>query len=396
ECYFNYFISNKAGKYAGNVGLFKEVVIKNVYKGIDIRYYFDRSYLRYDFMVHPGSDPSQIKFKFRGQFSDFTKEGRIVYTTRFGEVQMADLHTYQGNKEVRSRFVKQGELYAFAFGDYDCSDELTIDPLMYSTYLGGLGTEYGYDIAADAAGYAYVTGQTFSTNYDITAGSFQTTLAGGSDVFVTKLNNSGTALIYSTFIGGSSDEYSRGITIDASGNSYVTGYTYSSDYPVTAGVFQTTLSGGNDVFVTKLNATGNGLLYSTFIGGSNSDYGYDIAVDASGNAFITGYTTSTNFDLTAGAFQTAFGGVSDVFVTQLNSTGTGLVYSTLIGGSNNDLGYGVVIDLSGNAYVTGWTSSANYDITASAFQTTNGGGYDAFVTKLNSSGTALVYSTYLG
>jgi hypothetical protein len=216
------------------------------------------------------------------------------------------------------------------------------------------------------------------------------------DVFVTKLNATGTALVYSTYIGGSYRDEGYAIAVDGSGNAYVTGYTKSTDYDVTPGAFQTTKEGGQDVFVTKLNATGTALVYSTYIGGSGYDYGYGIAVDGSGNAYVTGYTFSTDYDVTPGAFQTTKGGYRDVFVTKLNATGTALVYSTYIGGSGGDEGYAIAVDGSGNAYVTGYTYSTDYDVTPGAFQTTNGGGGDVFVTKLNATGTALVYSTYIG
>ena len=271
--------------------------------------------------------------------------------------------------------------------------------LVYSTYLGGGNYDYGWGIAIDGSGNAYVTGYTLSTNYPITAGAFLTTFGGNYDAFVTKLNSTGSGLVYSTYIGGGGSEYGRGIAIDGSWNAYVTGNTQSTDYPITAGAFQTTFSGGSwDVFVTKLNSTGSGLVYSTYLGGSDFERGEGIAVDVSGNAYVTGVTTSTNYDITAGAFQTTFGGGTyDAFVTKLNSTGNGLVYSTYLGGSDFERGEGIAVDVSGNAYLTGNTGSINYDITAGAFQTTFGGGsWDAFVTKLNSTASALLYSTYLG
>jgi hypothetical protein len=282
--------------------------------------------------------------------------------------------------------------------------------LVYSTYIGGGYDDVGLGIAVDGSGNAYVTGYTYSTNYDVTPGAFQTTKSttnsSETDVFVTKLNATGTALVYSTYIGGSNYDQGNAIAVDGSGNAYVTGFTYSTDYDVTPGAFQTTKSTTNssekDVFVTKLNATGTALVYSTYIGGSNSDYGYAIAVDGSGQAYVTGYTFSPDYDVTPGAFQTTRGDYyyNDVFVTKLNATGTALVYSTYIGGSDYEVGYGIAVDGSGYAYVTGRTYSTDYDVTPGAFQTTksttNPSEKDVFVTKLNATGTALVYSTYIG
>ncbi|MCS7029672.1 MAG: SBBP repeat-containing protein, partial [Bacteroidia bacterium] len=213
-------------------------------------------------------------------------------------------------------------------------------------------------------------------------------------LLLTKLNASGSSLVYSTYIGGSSLDWGRGIVIDGSGSAYVTGCTWSTDYDVTSGAFQTTNGGNADVLLTKLNASGSSLVYSTYIGGSSNDEGYGIAVDGSGSAYVTGYTNSTNYDVTAGAFQTTNGGLWDVFVTKLNASGSGLVYSTYIGGSGDDVGYGITVDGSGSAYITGYTQSTDYDVTAGAFQTTYGGGtYDVFVTKLDFTVTSLQENT---
>jgi hypothetical protein len=223
--------------------------------------------------------------------------------------------------------------------------------------------------------------------------------------FVTKLNPTGSALVYSTYLGGTSgSDGGSGIAVDTAGNAYVTGDAFSRDFPTTMGAFQTTLGGGFDAFVTKLNPTGSALVYSTYLGGSDFDFGIGIAVDTAGNAYVTGRTDCgnvsnlCNFPTTVGAFQTTFGGgFTDAFVTTLNPTGSALVYSTYLGGSGEDLGIGIAVNTAGNAYVTGETSSSNFPTTVGAFQTTFGGGStDAFVTTLNPTGSALVYSTYFG
>ena len=269
--------------------------------------------------------------------------------------------------------------------------------LVYSTYLGGSGNDWGAGIAVDASGNAYVTGTTYSTNFP-TANAFQAAFGGCGncgDAFVTKLNAAGSALVYSTYLGGGDFDAGQGIAVDSSGNAYVTGGTSSADFP-TANAFQAKFGGYIDAFVTKLNATGSALVYSTYLGGSSRDHGLGIGVDSSGNAYVTGQTDSTNFP-TANAFQAAFGGGYrlDAFVTKLNAAGSALVYSTYLGGSGEDSGQGIAVDSSGNAYVTGSTQSTNFP-TANAFQAAFGGTRDAFVTKLNTAGSALVYSTYLG
>ena len=211
-----------------------------------------------------------------------------------------------------------------------------------------------------------------------------------------KLNPTGTALVYSTYLGGTSADQGNGIAVDTAGDAYVTGLTYSTDFPTTAGAYQTSPGGGADAFVTKLNPTGTALVYSTYLGGMSDDYGAGIAVDTAGNAYVTGCTESTDFPTTPGAYQTSHGGGADAFVTKLNPTGTALVYSTYLGGTNDDRGNGIAVDTAGDAYVTGQTTSTDFPTTAGGFQTPYGGDQDAFVAKLNPTGTALIYSTYLG
>ncbi len=264
--------------------------------------------------------------------------------------------------------------------------------LVYCTYLGGSGTDYGYGIAVDADGNAYVTGETDSTNFP-TMNPFQAANGGNGDAFVTKLNATGNALIYSTYLGGSTSDMGAAIAVDAAGNAYVTGSAYSTDFP-TVNPFQASSGGSYDAFVTKLNAAGNALVYSTHLGGSDADYGQGIAVDAEGNAYVAGYTYSKDFP-TVNPFQPTLNGLINAFVTKFDGVGNGVFYSTYLGGNNVDVGQGIAIDAAGNAYVTGTTESVDFP-TMNAFQATLEGGQDAFVTKLNAAGDALVYSTYLG
>ncbi|MDX8551790.1 SBBP repeat-containing protein [Methanospirillum sp. J.3.6.1-F.2.7.3] len=270
--------------------------------------------------------------------------------------------------------------------------------LLYSTYLGGNNADYGSGIEIDSSGNAYVTGRTASTNFPVTSGAYMQTFGGGDwDVFVTKLNSAGSSLLYSTYLGGTSHEYGEAIAVDANRNVYVTGWTRSDNFPTTAEAYQRIGTGGGwhaDVFITKLNSAGSSLLYSTYLGGTESDSGHGIAVDVSGNTYITGTTDSTNFPTTIGAYQTVIGGNDDAFVTKLNSAGSSLLYSTFLGRNYNDSGNGIAVDAVGNVYVTGGTS--NFPTTIGAYQTVFGGTSDAFVTKLNSAGSSLLYSTYLG
>jgi hypothetical protein len=268
--------------------------------------------------------------------------------------------------------------------------------LAYSTYLGGGGIDQGLGIAVDSAGAAYLTGSTGSTDFPTTAGAFEASYNGGfSDAFVTKLNPAGSGLAYSTYLGGSGGDGSlfpgapgagAGIAVDSQGAAYVTGDTSSTDFPTTTGAFDTSFNGGfGDAFVTKLDLAGSGLAYSTYLGGSNFDPspdGIDIAVDSAGAAYVTGSTDSPDFPTTAGAFDTSFTGANgdrDAFVTKLNPAGSSLAYSTYLGGSLAESGFGIAVDSAGAAYVTGFTGSADFPTTTGAFDTSTPG---AFVTKL--------------
>ena len=267
----------------------------------------------------------------------------------------------------------------------------TGNALVYSTYLG---PTTGAGIAVDSEGSAYITGQA-NGDYPITPGAFQTVYGGGGDAFVTKLNSTGTALIYSTFLGGSAFEVATEIAIDEGGNAYVTGQA-GAGFPVTPGAFQTSFNGFTDAFVTKLNSAGTALVYSTFLGGSVNDSGSGIAVNAAGNAYVSGGSDSSDFPTTMGAFQSVKGAGQDAFVTELSAAGDDLAYSTFLGGDGNDFAHNIALDKTGNASVVGVTGSSDFPITADAIQSVYGGNNDAFITRLNATGTELVFSTYLG
>jgi hypothetical protein len=267
--------------------------------------------------------------------------------------------------------------------------------LVYSTYLGGSQTDVTGGIALDPGCatncVVYVTGQTCSTNFPIT-NSFQVGYAGGCDAFVTKLNDSASALLYSTYLGGSGNEVARTIAVDVSGRAHLTGLTFSSNFP-TVNAFQPVNGGQRDAFVAKLSSDGSALIYSSYLGGGVDDEAAGIALDSSGSVYITGGTHSSNFPI-LNPFQAKFGGVQDAFVTKVNAAGS-LVYSTFVGGNSDDRADGIAVDSFGNAYITGQARSTNFP-TANALQASNAGDYDNFVTKLSTDGSSLVYSTYLG
>jgi PKD repeat protein len=266
----------------------------------------------------------------------------------------------------------------------------------FSTFLGGFGQDQGYAIAADAAGSVYVVGSTYSSNFPVTAGAFDATYNGSGDVVAVKLSAAGNALLYSTYLGGNSIDLGLGLGIDGAGGAYLTGETWSSNFPVTPGAFDTTWNGLDDTFVTKLNTVGSALEYSTYLGGPSYERGNGVAVDSGGNAYVVGLTGSTNFPTTSGAFDTTLAGHNDVFITKLNGSGTALLYSGLLGGNGDDQGQGIAVDAFGAAYVTGQTASSNFTVTPGAYDTRLGGSWDGFVAKISPGGDQLIYSTYLG
>ncbi len=271
--------------------------------------------------------------------------------------------------------------------------------LIYSTYLGGQGDDYGMGIAVDSSGSAYVTGFTSGSNFPVTSGAYQASFGGGPyDAFVAKLSPGGSSLVYSTFLGGSGEDRASAIAVDSSGDAYVTGQTNSTNFP-TANPFQGAYAGGAcgcfDAFIAKLNPTGSALVYSTYLGGTGGDYGNAIALDASDEAFVAGWTTSTDFPVTAGAYQKTYGGSDDAFVPKRCATGNSLVYSTYLGGIDPEAATGIAVDGSGNAYVTGNAYGVGFPA-VNPIQSANAGFYDAFIAAFDPSGSGLLYATWLG
>lgn len=283
-------------------------------------------------------------------------------------------------------------------GDYDAF-VLRIDPagqnLVYATYLGGTGDEDAWGVKIDAFGNTYVTGDTTSTDFPVTPGAFQGTNGGGYDGFIAKFDNAGNR-VWATYFGGNSDENSYGIAIDTAGNSYVTGFTDSGNFP-TKNPARGTYTRGDDAFVLKLDPTGSQLIYSTFLGSAGDEQGSSIAVDGSGAAYIAGITTSAGFPVTNGAYQSTYQtGDSDMFVAKLSPDGGTLVYSTFLGSHGTDEAWGIAVDVAGNAYVVGDTDSDQFPVAGGPAQSTRKGGLEATITELNPQGTGLVYSSFLG
>jgi hypothetical protein len=269
----------------------------------------------------------------------------------------------------------------------------TATTVLYSTYLGGIFADYGRAIAVDAGGAAFITGSTIG-RYPVTAGAFRPQPANAPAIFVTKLNAAGNELAYSTYLDGAGAGH--GIAVDATGNAYIAGYTYSATFTTTVGAVQRDYGGATDAFVVKLDPTGASQVYSTFLGGSGEDQATTIRVTAGGSAYVAGFTSSANFPFTPGAYRTAYSGGTDAFVTQIDSLGSGLTYSTFLGGTNIDRAYALDVDSNGNAYVAGQTYSSGFLPSPGALQGSHGGGADAFLVKLSAGGSSVTYWTFLG
>jgi hypothetical protein len=410
-------VGRDPGRWRVDVPTYARVAYRDVYQGIDLVYYGTQErQLEYDFVVAPGADPRAIRLAFDGvDRLELTGVGDLLLHVGDTSLRFGKPVVYQPVKgerrEVPGRWALENRTTVrFHVGRYDARLPLVIDPtVQLSTYVGGTGVDQAFAIAIDTINNVYLAGNTSSADFPTTLGAFRTAPQGGVDAFVVKLNNSFTVSTYATYLGGANgDDAARGIAVDAAGNAYVTGFTASTDFPVAPlTAFQTGHAGGGlDAFVTKLNPAGSALVYSTYLGGGLSDVGLGIAVDAAGTAFVTGGTFSTDFPTTPGVAQTTLGGLRDAFVTNLNATGTALVYSTYLGGAGTDVGNAIAVDATG-AYVTGSTDCTGAPCALPEFPTTvgvvqparpvgqGGGVTDVFVTKLTGAG-ALSYSTFLG
>ena len=398
----NYFIGSDESKWRSDISTSRAVSYKELYKNIDLKVYGLEKKIEYDFIVRPGGEVSDIRFEYKDvKKTEIDEKRNLVIETDFGALQHAKPVCYQmieGKKtRIEAEFKKiKKNIYAFRVEEYNKDYELIIDPLIliYSTFLGGSGADMGFGITVDKKGAVYVTGSTQSTDFP-TKKPIQRVYGGGDeDVFITKINPKGNALLYSTYLGGDSYDAGDSIAVDRKGAAYVTGYTWSTDFPTKKPIQGNKGGDSHDVFITKINSKGNALSYSTYLGGSKWQSGSSIAVDKQGAAYVTGYTFSNDFP-TQNPIQGNSAGNGDAFITKIRSSGTALIYSTYLGGSDGDYGHGIAVDSKGAAYVTGQTNSSNFPI-KKPVQTKIKGYYDAFITKINPKGNGLSYSTYLG
>ena len=303
----NFFLGDDSKKWRTNVPNYGQVRAKDSVPGVELVWHDGNGGFEYDLEIAAGLDASALALEIDGADTlHVVADGSLEIATASGVLVQRPPKVVQAERELHARYVVRGaNRVSFVVDDYDVSRALLIDPVLtYSSYLGGSGGESVASLAIDSSGNAYATGSTASTDFP-TVSAYQGASAGAGDVFITKLNANGTALVYSTYLGGSAADSAAGIAVDASGNAYVSGWTTSTNFP-TANAYQSSNGGGAlppyDVFVTKLNSTGSALTYSTYLGGSGGDYGNALAIDGSGNAYVTGYTFSPNFP-TASAYR---------------------------------------------------------------------------------------------
>jgi|GEM_PF-2677684 len=451
----SYFIGNDPAKWLSNVPVWSGARYKDLYSGIDLEITGEGGQLVQRLVAKPGADLSTVRLRVEGADAVALLPGGegLRLTTAVGEFTLPLLRVEGSEGWSRPSVVVQAvaeQAFEVAAPFASLNPNLQSSGLLYATFLGGSKRDWGWDIAVDSLGNAYVTGWTESFDFPAVPGAYDPTYNGNEDVFVVKLNTYRGELAYATFLGGSGWDGGRGIAVDSSGAAYVTGSTESSDFPTTPGAYDRTHNGSSDAFVVKLNPSGSALTYATFLGGNNGDMGYDIAVDSSGAAYIVGATWSSDFPTFIGPDLT-HNGPTDGFVAKLNPSGTGLIYAGFVGGSgwdscegialdaatnayvtgitglgghypshndafiakvkadgtaflyniplggsNYDKGNDIAVDSSGAAYVIGETWSSDFPTTPGAFDTTYNGGRDAFVAKLNPSGNGLTYATFLG
>ncbi len=395
----NYFIGNYPNEWHTDVPNYQAVQFEEIYPGIDLKYYGNGIQMEYDFIISPGTDYTQIQIKYDGARSlSVNSSGELVVQTDWGDVIEQRPIIYQMDSGMRQKIegkykITGDNIFSFNLDDnYNPNLPLIIDPvLVYSTYLGGSGTDIVSDLAVDNSGCAYVVGATFGYDFP-TLNPYQTD-QGDVDIIVTKLSDMGNSLIYSTYLGGGDWDQGLAIDVDNQGCAYITGATCSYSFP-TVNPYQTKPGpiGDFDGFVAKFSSAGNDLLYSTYLGGNDHESISAIVVDASGCAYVTGGTSSTDFP-TLNHIQTDQP-EKDAFVTKISSSGSSLIYSTYLGGNQSDGATDLAVDEFGCSYITGGTRSTDFPIN-NPFQD-HGGNNDVFVTKLSGSGNSMAFSTFLG
>ena len=414
--YQNYFIGSDPNHWAGKVPLFEQVQYRNLYPGIDLLLYSNKKFFEYDFLVGSHADPSVIKLAFTGVHPTLKANGDLLIQTSVNEISELAPYAYQringAQIKVPCHFTLKNDCLQYAFPDgYNHAYPLTIDPvLIFATYSGSTATTYGYSATYDQTGCLYAGGECFAIGWPTTLGAFQTTYGGSIDASINKYTSIGNALVYSTYYGGSAFDVPNNLVVNSSNELIIFGSSSSNNLAITAGAYDATANGASDMYIAHFNNSGSTLIGSTYIGGSGTDgsnsfslspnYGDqnrgEVFLDAAQNIVCAGSSSSSNFPVTPGCYQSALAGAQDGVVFKLNPTCTTLMFSTYVGGTLDDACFAVNMNSAGNVIVVGGTKSTNFPTTASSLHPGAQGGTDGFVTMLNPTCTSLVASSYLG
>jgi hypothetical protein len=398
---YNYLQSTDPSRWTTHVPCYSEIRYPDIYHGIDLVYTFMSGQLKYNFLISPGADPDDISIGIDGHTDLFVNvDGSLLIMISIGSISDSGLTTYYSDNPgevIPSSFdIIDGSSFGFSIGEYDESRGFIIDPVVRGTLVGGTEKEMGVGIAVDDTGAVYVTGSSGSTDLPTTPGAFNGSFPGTyRAVYAVKLNPELSELEYCTYIGSHGTGYS--IDVDGNGCAYITGRSYNGTFPTTPNAFQRDWRGSYDAIIFKLSPDGSDLVYSSFLGGEDADWGIDIKVGPDGAAYITGDTGSFNFSVTDGAYQTEYGGGRvDGYVAKVSPDGSELVYCTLFGGSDYDRGIGIDVDSDGYAYVAGYSNSSDLGATPGAYNLSRSGNRDVFVLKLDKDGSKPIFMTYIG
>ena len=397
----NFFIGNEPSQWRSEIKSFQEVVYQNIYEGVDLIYSVHDGVLKYEFVLEPYMDPSVISVHVAGHEGlRLDGDGELVIGTRAGEIRDGGLNIFyrddHADRVAGDFAVETFDTYRFDIAPHDPARGLVIDPVIFSTFLGGESNEYCSDVTTDEDMNVYMVGQTDSYLFPRIPGDLNRSVGESLDVFVSKLTRDG-SLVFTALIGGSGTDDGTGVAVDGHGDIYVTGYTLSNDFPVTVGPLGPTLNGTFNGFIFKLTVDGSSLELSTLMGGSDQDLPEAIAVGGNGDIYVTGSTRSWDFPTVEGAVQETLGGLSDAFLSRIASNGSVLLNSTYLGGDDFDYGEDLAIDDQGAVYIAGRTTSQNFPTTPEAYDVSlYGQSYDAFITKFEPNCSALNFSTFLG
>ncbi len=389
-----------------SVPSYHELLITDIYESVDLRFRGSGRQLEYDFIVHPGADPTGILVRYDGADSLWiTPGGELKIATELGviterkpivfQVIAGEVVPVSADYEIVDEFT-----FGFALGEYNPTHRLIVDPMLqFSTFLGGSSNDYGRAIDIDTGGNVYITGYTVSADFPM-ASPFDSVYAGGGsagyDAFVTKLSASGDSILYSTYLGGATgDDQGTAIAVAADGSVVVVGNTNADDFPMSS-PYQSSLSGDKNMFIARLDPSGSALTYSTYLGGTGSDYATGVQVDGSGRAVVAGYTSSADFPV-VNAFDTDLGGSQDATVLRLSADGQTVDYATYYGGSGTDAALGLALAADGSPVLCGYSSSSDLPLESPYDDSFNGGSLgDAFIAHFNTDASALSFATYLG